>query len=184
MKKSLVILFCVLSGIASSIYYKEELIDLLIPVLTYFTSISYNTKNNNNEYHELIKTPSKNIYELHYKYNNKLYKICIPIKKGPTNISDILDENGNDISEKISPYLGPNEDLHFCNISPKYLGYSKIYIHTIFDKIYVFENNDKIEFNDKYLKQDEIQNSSSSSSSSSISPSNDNDNKLDNIDFT
>lgn len=51
------------------------------------------------------------LYELEYTYKSNVYKICLDIKKGPRRICAVTDQNGNDITDYIRPYLGPHEDF-------------------------------------------------------------------------
>lgn len=54
----------------------------------------------------------KNKYELTYIINGKMYKILVKPARGPVPILCVTDKNNNDITEKIIPYLGPNNDWH------------------------------------------------------------------------
>lgn len=137
----------------------------------------YNLKNNVKFYHpeynkikiyiETIKLVIKNYKQkylqdkfgiikdvndnLHVKYY-KNYKPYIIILKNNTNNKifdiNIYDDNDNNITEKIKPYMGFNNDFHGLNITPKDLGYSKL-IFDINEKKYIFNIHDKIELNTK-----------------------------------
>lgn len=54
---------------------------------------------------------------VNYKINNKNYKMIVKIKKGPNNIYTVLKDDGDEITNKILPYLGPNHDWSH-NINP------------------------------------------------------------------
>ena len=110
-------------------YYKDKFIHYL-----------YKSNNKNS----ISKTNQKNIYTVDYYYNNQLYKILIRIKKGPRKIIKVEDENHTDITNIITPYLGPNENTHDVLICPKQLGYNLLYFYTRNNNILKFENMDNI----------------------------------------
>lgn len=92
-----------------------------------------------------IEKFNKNYLKISYKYNDKNYFYLLKVPRGIVPIISITDENDNNIDDIISPYLGPNLDCHGSSIYPKDFGYSKIKIKTVFDKLVVFEENQKIE---------------------------------------
>lgn len=61
----------------------------------------------------------KNKYELTYFLNNKFYKINVYIKKGPKRVIQVYDNDLNDITDIMEPYLGPNEDFHKPTLTPE-----------------------------------------------------------------
>jgi hypothetical protein len=58
-----------------------------------------------------------------YIINGKLHKILVRVKKGPENIILVLDENDNDVSEEVIPYIGHNDGW---NLSPKFWKRNKL----------------------------------------------------------
>lgn len=62
----------------------------------------------------------KNKYELSYIINGKLYKMVVSPSRGPIPILCITNKNDNDITEKIIPYLGPNNDWHNKTFYPNF----------------------------------------------------------------
>jgi hypothetical protein len=92
-----------------------------------------------------IEKFNKNYIKISYKYNDKNYFYLLKVPRGIVPIISITDENDNNIDDIISPYLGPNLDCHGSSIYPKDFGYSKIKIKTVFDKLVVFEENQRIE---------------------------------------
>lgn len=68
----------------------------------------------------------KNNYELKYVINGKLYKNRFKIKRGPKPILQIIDDNLEDVTDIIIPYLGPNYNWHGNKMSPKILGYNSL----------------------------------------------------------
>lgn len=62
---------------------------------------------------------NKNI-EVSYTVNGKLFKLVVYNKKGPSPLVKIYDENNEDISEIVYPYLGPNYDWHNTSFTPNF----------------------------------------------------------------
>lgn len=87
---------------------------------------------------------NKKYIKISYKYNDKSYFYLLKVPRGVTPLKTIEDEEGNDVSDVISPYLGPNLDCHNVSIYPRDFGYKSLKITTIFDKIVVFAEDEKI----------------------------------------
>ena len=68
----------------------------------------------------------KNNYEIEYIINGKIYKYITKVKKGPMPFYQIQDEVGDDITEFLLPYYGPNYDWHSTEFTPKFFKYNKI----------------------------------------------------------
>lgn len=54
----------------------------------------------------------KNLYELKYYHRGKPYKIYMVLKRGPSLISKVRTQSGQDITSVVMPILGPNQDFH------------------------------------------------------------------------
>lgn len=91
---------------------------------------------------------NKKYLKISYKYRDKTYFYLLKIPRGVQPLKNIVDEDGNDISDIINPYLGPNLDCHGALIYPKDFGYNQIKITTVFDKTIVFDEDQKIELTD------------------------------------
>ena len=61
--------------------------------------------------------------------NGKMYSFLIKSKKTPDNILQVIDQEYNDITDKILPFLRFREAM--VNITPKRLGYTELQILTI-----------------------------------------------------
>ena len=65
-----------------------------------------------------VKRIGKNQYEISYSIQGKVYKIRSKILRGPSQILQIIDENSDDITHQIVPYIGPNYDFHKSVYTP------------------------------------------------------------------
>ena len=59
-----------------------------------------------------VKKVSNNTYEVSYEINNICYKMLVQPFRGPRPVMQITDDNNNDITEHILPYMGPRYDWH------------------------------------------------------------------------
>lgn len=92
----------------------------------------------------LIKI-NKNTYELSYSVNGKFFKYRFKIEKGPSKILQIIDNNNNDVTSKIFPYLGPQYDFHQNKYTPKDFNHSELTFNLFDGHELTFNENDIIE---------------------------------------
>jgi hypothetical protein len=65
------------------------------------------------------KILSKNLSYVSYFYNMKWYYVPIISKRGPKKIIEKVIENGNDRTDLVIKFAGPNVDFYGNNIRPK-----------------------------------------------------------------
>jgi len=85
----------------------------------------------------------KKFYIIWYFHNFKWYAIKIPRKRGPI-IKWHIYYNGNNITDEISPYMGPNNDFYDMKVSPLSLNYNRLEFVSN-DSIKIFLNDEIIE---------------------------------------
>ena len=105
--------------------------------LFYISFIQKITKN--------IQKIDKNSYELSYIINNKLYKLKLKIQKGPSPILQIINNDDDDITYKILPYLGPDYNLNGIKYTPRDFDTQELTYNLINGKTMTFKKNDIIE---------------------------------------
>lgn len=59
-----------------------------------------------------IKKVGRNSYEISYLIEGKMYKMIVKPQKGPSRVLQVSDENKEDITELVLPFLGPKNDWH------------------------------------------------------------------------
>ena len=85
---------------------------------------------------------TKSRYQLEYMYNDRIYKIIIPMKRGPKHIVSIYDEMMEDITNEIRPYLGPNENFHSVEITPRQLNHKQLHFLLRDEHMLTFNENE------------------------------------------
>ena len=55
-----------------------------------------------------------------YVLNGKLYRIVVHQRRGPCSVLLVTDENGEDVSDIVLPFLGPNDDWHKKDFTPNF----------------------------------------------------------------
>lgn len=87
---------------------------------------------------------NKKYLKVPYEHCSKNYYYLFKSKNNSQFIKNIKDQNDNDVTDAILPYLGPHLDCHGACIYPKDFGYSSIKIETMYDQIFLFEEDQEI----------------------------------------
>lgn len=88
-----------------------------------------------------------NIPILSYSYNGRLYKLLMRGRKGPSPIIIVVDENGEDCSDLILPYFGPNYDWHGRTFTPEFWGKESLIFELASGSNLFFRKHDDIKIN-------------------------------------
>lgn len=59
-----------------------------------------------------VKRINKNTYEISYLVNGRVYKMLVTPIRGPSRVLQVSDENNEDITDLVVPFLGPRNDWH------------------------------------------------------------------------
>ena len=86
----------------------------------------------------------KNRYEVSYIINGKLYKMVVSPSRGPIPILCITDKDNNDITEKIIPYFGPNNDWHNKKYYPDFFQEEILNIELLNGEKRIFRHSETI----------------------------------------
>lgn len=55
-----------------------------------------------------------------YVLNGKLYRMVVRPRRGPTNVLLVVDDQSNDVSDDVLPFMGPNQDWHGKEFTPSF----------------------------------------------------------------
>jgi len=68
----------------------------------------------------------KHRYEVSYLINGRLYKMVVKPVRGPAPILLVTDEECNNVTDLVIPYMGVQRDFHGVKITPQFLGYKEL----------------------------------------------------------
>jgi len=91
-----------------------------------------------------IKKLDKNKYEVSYVINGKMYKMIVNPKRGPLPFIMVKNEKNEDVTDIISPYLGPNNDWHTKKYCPDFFKCKKLVFELLNGEKVIFSDNDTI----------------------------------------
>lgn len=83
-----------------------------------------------------VKKINSNTYEVSYIVNGHKYKMLVPHKRGCQYVSRISNENGDDVTDIIRPYMGPKHDWHGNIYKPVDFGSAELIFEFVDGKIY------------------------------------------------
>lgn len=90
-----------------------------------------------------VKKIDRNTYKISYCINGDIYHMVIKSRRGPKNVLQVIDENLEDVTHIITPYLGPNEDMHHFKFAPNFWN-KKLLTFNLYNKEITFKENDEI----------------------------------------
>lgn len=73
-------------------------------------------------------------YIVNYPHGFTWYKILIPRKRGPCEIMDIHDQDGNNVTDTILQFMGPGHNFHGIPTTPKMLGFESLTFSFLIDE--------------------------------------------------
>lgn len=83
-------------------------------------------------------------YNLAYTYKGIQYVIFLRFKKGPRRVESVKDMDGNDVSDQVVPYLGPDESCHHQPITPANIGFPELHVTLLDGTVNSFGEDDII----------------------------------------
>jgi len=79
----------------------------LLTYFKYFFSSSRNRSDHENNSSNVTKL-DKGLYEVYYKIKGRRYRMLVSPERGPPKITHITDNNGEDVTDTVLPFMGPN----------------------------------------------------------------------------
>ena len=96
-----------------------------------------------NKLHKNVKKIGRNLFEVKYCLNGRQVIFVIEVKRGPSSILQVIDENEEDITDKVDSYLNYN-DIIIKKMSPVDLGYENLTINMSNGDVKTFDQEEKI----------------------------------------
>ena len=78
------------------------------------------------KFNKTIRKVDKNLYEVCYVINGVYYTMIVKPKRGPRSVIEVVDEDDNDLTSELISYLGPSENFHGYELTPKYFKAKKM----------------------------------------------------------
>ena len=85
-----------------------------------------------------------NKYIITYVIKGRLYKMLVKPCKGPSKVLLITDENHEDVSNIVCPYLGPEENFHYTLFTPKFFNKKELVFELSNGSEKIFSENENI----------------------------------------
>lgn len=70
----------------------------------------------------------RHVYQVDYTLNSRSYSMMVTPTRGPNPISNIINQNGENITDQILPFMGPKYDWHGHVPKASLFGHTKIII--------------------------------------------------------
>ena len=74
----------------------------------------------------------------------KGFKMFVIPTRGPSPVMNITDENSNDVTKMVLPYMGPNYNWHGISITPKNLEYEQLSFQLSNGSNYTYNSTDSM----------------------------------------
>ena len=111
----------------------------LLPYLFYLRSVRYLSNSNEN-----TKSIGDNTYEVRYSIGNRKYKMVRIPSTEPCPIALVTDELGNDKTDAVLAYYGPNYDWHGVPLYPIFFKCKELTFAMTGGRVYKFKDTDDI----------------------------------------
>lgn len=93
----------------------------------------------------------KKTYEVTYVLNGKRFKMIVKPKRGPSDVLLICDENQEDVSDVVGPYLGPEDNFHGHKYNPNFFNRKSLTFEMFDGREITFTEKEIINLNKKEI---------------------------------
>lgn len=85
-------------------------------------------------------------YVLTYVIDGKTYKMVVVPTRGPPPVLQISNENLDDITDRVLPYMGPQYDWHMARFSPQFFGHKSLTFELMDGTEHTYEEDAHVEY--------------------------------------
>lgn len=103
-----------------------------------------------------VKKLDRNVYEVSYLINGKVYKMVVTPIRGPSPVLQISNDSYIDVTDIVIPYLGPRYDWHNITLSPKFFGYKSLTFELLDGSSKTFSDNDNVTIDSSLKRKKDI----------------------------
>ena len=107
-----------------------------IKLIVLMMYVSFLQKMNNN-----IKQLDKRTDEITYVVKGRMYKMIAKPTPGPIPVLQIIDDEMNDVTDRVLPYMGPTYDWHGNKLSPDFFGTKTLTFELYNGTEYIFKSS-------------------------------------------
>jgi hypothetical protein len=93
-----------------------------------------------------VKKVDKHRYEVSYVINGRLYKMIVRNIRGPCPVLLIVDDNNEDVTDVIVPYMGAGRDFHKFKFTPQFFGHTHLSVELSSGETKTFGETEVINF--------------------------------------
>jgi hypothetical protein len=91
-----------------------------------------------------VQKVDKHRFEVSYVINGRLYKMLVKNIRGPCPVLLIVDDNNEDVTDVIIPYIGAGRDFHNFKFTPQFFGHNQLSVELSSGETKTFEETDVI----------------------------------------
>lgn len=91
-----------------------------------------------------VKKLDNGMYEVTYVIQGRKYKMLVKAIGGPSPIFLAVNESDDDVTHKLLPYVGVQNDFHKSDITPRCLGYKEITLELYNGENKIFKEEDNL----------------------------------------
>ena len=91
-------------------------------------------------------------YEITYVINRRIYKLIVTPTRGPAPIMQISNDNEQDVTDIVLPYMGPQYDWHYREFAPKFFGYKSLTFELADGSERTYEDSDSFPVANDFFK--------------------------------
>jgi len=93
-----------------------------------------------------VRAIGKNTYEVTYSIRGRLYKIVVQTKPGPDSVLQVINDQDEDVTDLVRPYLGPECDWHGNHgFSPTFFGHKELTFNMDDGSVVTYDQNGRVE---------------------------------------
>lgn len=91
-----------------------------------------------------VRKLENGVYEITYVIQGRRYKMLVKPVGGPSPIFLAVNENDDDVTNQLLPYIGVQNDFHKSDITPRCLGYKELTLEMFNGESKFFKEKDSL----------------------------------------
>lgn len=96
-----------------------------------------------------VRALDRKTYVVSYVIKGRMYKMIVTTRTGPAPILQISDDESNDVTEQVLPYMGPQYDWHGNHLNPEFFGHKTLTFELMNGTEHTYEGDAKVDYMQK-----------------------------------